>query len=441
MTLELHAVAQYSALRIVDSLAGGAVIGLFAAALLRIFRRQNAGIRFAIWFSALIAIAVVPLVGGSVAAHFASSRAISRPVLILSDSWAVYLFAAWGLIAGWFLLGVLRGLRHLHSLHKSCVPVDASTLDPILQDTLRRARVNREVTVCTSELVRVPTAVGLISPAIIFPNWALQELSPAELNQIFLHELAHLRRRDDWTNLAQQLVRALLFFHPAVWWIENKAALEREMACDDAVLAETGSPRAYAETLAHLAERSFVQRTLALAQAAIGRVRQTSTRVAEILDVNRPRGNTRSWKPVSLVAGFALVCAVGIARSPKLIAFDAAPYIAQTNSVPADITPAQDFPQFVPATRAKLNLEPVHRTPTRVRPAATHSAMSKPKPNRMLHLTSVQQAPVTETVFLLIQSADHSSSAPQIFQIQMWRVTLLRYVAPPVSTQTPTKKT
>ena len=110
----------------------------------------------------------------------------------------------------------------------------------------------------------------------MIPDWALIELSSSELNQVVLHELAHLRRWDDWTNLAQQIIRALLFFHPAVWWIGKKAELEREMACDDAVLAETESPRAYAECLAHLAERSFVQRSLALAQAAIGRFHQTA---------------------------------------------------------------------------------------------------------------------------------------------------------------------
>ena len=43
----------------------------------------------------------------------------------------------------------------------------------------------------------------------------------AELNTILLHELAHLGRWDDWTNLAQKVLGALLFFHPAVWWIKK----------------------------------------------------------------------------------------------------------------------------------------------------------------------------------------------------------------------------
>ena len=165
---------------------------------------------------------------------------------------------------------------------------------------------------------------------ILIPCWVMQELSAEELNQILLHELAHFGRWDDWTNLAQKVVKALFFFHPAVWWIEKRVSLEREMACDDAVLAETASPRAYAECLANLAEKTLLHRSLALAQSALGRIRQTSLRVAQILDVNRAPVTARAWKPaVSLLAGFALVCALSISRTPRLIAFadHAAPLI------------------------------------------------------------------------------------------------------------------
>ena len=153
----------------------------------------------------------------------------------------------------------------------------------------------------------------------------MQELSTLELNAILLHELAHLRRRDDWTNLVQKIVGALLFFHPAVWWIEKKLALEREMACDDMVLAETKttSPRAYAECLVALAEKSFLRRGVALAQAAVDRLRQVSLRVTRILDVNRPRA-TRVWSPAPvLVGGASLVCLMALSHAPtRLVSFE-----------------------------------------------------------------------------------------------------------------------
>jgi len=314
MTFEPNAIAQTSALRIVDCLLEGTLIAIFAGAVVRMPRLQNSSAKFAIWFAALMAIAALPALSG-VSWRNGSGVAVqtlSRPAITLPGSWALYVFGAWAAIAGWFLLGVGRGLWHLRVLRQSCVPVDLTKLDARLQQTLARNGSSRPVALCTSDRVHVPTAIGLIRPAVILPNWALQELSSDELNQILLHELAHLRRYDDWTNLAQKLVKALFFFHPAVWWIEKQVSLEREMACDDAVLAETARPRAYAECLAHLAEktllqrsmvhRTLAQRSVALAQAALGRVRQTSLRVAQILDVNRPTGRARSWKPaVSLV--------------------------------------------------------------------------------------------------------------------------------------------
>ena len=94
-----------------------------------------------------------------------------------------------------------------------------------------------------SDDVRVPTALGFFRPAVVLPSWTLRDLSPDELKVIVLHELAHLRRWDDWTNLAQKFVKAIFFFHPAVWWIDSRLALEREIACDDMVLEQTANAR------------------------------------------------------------------------------------------------------------------------------------------------------------------------------------------------------
>ncbi len=448
LALDLHGIAQYSALRIVDSLTEGTFIGLFAAALLRFTRRQNAGTRFAIWFSALIAIAASPLIGSMLPSHAVISINV-RPAVTVPDSWALYIFGIWAISASWVLVGVGRALWRLHLLRKSCTRIDPATLDPMLRETLCRTEIKRLVDVCTSNQVRVPTAIGLTKPAIVLPDWAMRELSPSELKQIFLHELAHLRRWDDWTNLVQQVVRAVFFFHPAVWWIENKAALEREMACDDAVLAETASPRAYAECLAHLAERSFLQRSIALAQAALGRIRQTSARVAQILDVNRPAGKTGTWKPAAaLVAGFAIACGLSASSAPQLIAFRDSQPIHEVHSGSMDnqnaaITPPQEFPQAVPVTPAKLNVRPMNRAARIPEKAVAHAAISKQKAGSLVHLANTKSAPApfAETVVVFIQGTNHGSADSQVYQIQMWRVTLLRYIVEPPSDKAPRKTT
>src|SRR5580698_3020551 len=329
----LQTIAEMSASRIFDCLIEGTLIALCAALALRLRRQHNSGTRFAIWFSALMAIAALPLLAGAWSSIPALRAAVLPPsihhsAITLPASFALYLFAAWAVIATLSLSRVVISLRHIHVLRKSCTAIDPAQLDSRIRETLNHAP---SIALCTSDQVQVPTAVGFFKPAVVMPVWLLDELAPDELNQILLHELAHLRRRDDWTNLAQQIVKALFFFHPAVWWIEKKISLEREMACDDAVLAATAQPRAYAECLAHLAEQTFVRRTLigrgigkgiSLAQADLGRMRHTTMRVAEILNPNRARAAQPTWKPaLSLIAAFAVGAVVLASREPQLIAF------------------------------------------------------------------------------------------------------------------------
>jgi len=97
-SVELHAIAQYLDLRMIDSLAEGLVVGVCAALLLRFSRKQNAGTRFAIGFSALLAIAVLPLTSGFWHSKV-SSGSLNRAAFVVPESWALYLFVTWAVVA------------------------------------------------------------------------------------------------------------------------------------------------------------------------------------------------------------------------------------------------------------------------------------------------------------------------------------------------------
>jgi len=445
----MQTIAEISAVRILDGLVEGTLIAVFAAVMLRLLHRQNSGTRFAAWFSALMAIAAVPFLSDVGSFHAAlGAQSIVRPAITLPGSWALYLFAAWAVIAGWCLIRVGVGLKHLQALRKSCVPVDLSRLDARLHDslisTMDRARENRKVSLCTSDRVQVPTAVGLFRPMVVVPRWAMEELSADELNQILLHELAHLSRWDDWTNLAQKVVKAVFFFHPGVWWIEKKVSLEREMACDDAVLAETANPRAYAECLTHLAERTLVRRSLALAQAALGRVKQTSLRVAKILDSRRPTGSKQVWKPaIPLVAGFAIFSALLAAKEPRFVAFE---NVRPEANIAANASPGalRPIPAKFVASGAKPQtaLRPSFRSAAH-RVAAKHDAapaiprqqferfetsfvindaMAAPKLVN-LKASDATSAVSSETVFIWVEIHGTDGSQP-LYEIHVWGLTV-----------------
>src|SRR5271170_676447 len=283
----LNEVARISAASLLNCMLAGVGIAFFAWILLRLVGQRNSSTRFAVWFFTLVAIAALPVLSVVASSARLSSAGSAGSAITVPSAWALDIFFVWAAIAGVALLRVGVGLWQLRKLRRSCSVIDVATLDPILQLTLHAFQSVRSVRLCQSDRLRVPTAIGFLKPVVVVPTWALHELSTTELNSILIHELAHLRRRDDWTNLAQQILKALLFFHPAVWWIENQLALEREMACDDAVLAATANPRDYAQCLIAMAEKSFMRRSVALAQAAVNRMRHMSQRVSQILDTNR----------------------------------------------------------------------------------------------------------------------------------------------------------
>lgn len=326
--------------RLINSVVEGLAIALLASLLLRTLVKHHAGTRFAVLLAALAAIAALPLAESCFLPGSLPSSTL-HSALRLPASWATVFLIIWAVIAASGLAKIALGFLRLHQLRKHCINFDSEHVDPALRTALRqfasdRRFKRREVQLYTSDEVRVPTAIGFLKPAIIIPSWALRELSSTELNAVVLHELAHLRRRDDWTNLAQQIIRAILFFHPAVWWIGRGLAREREMACDDFVISATSDRRAYAECLVSVAEKTFLRRGLALAQALVGRVHLTAQRVARILSPERPaRPLAKIWSPAfALIAVFSSVCLVTLTRLPQLVAFDGSSAGAQSAFAP-----------------------------------------------------------------------------------------------------------
>lgn len=458
--LNLQSLAQLSAERIINCTAEGIVIALLAWLLLRAIGPRNSGTRFAVWFAALLGIAALPLFG-----HWVSTSAgLAKPSgITMPSSSALYIFAAWLLLAAAGLFRVAIGFLHLHRLRRSCVLVDLATLDPLLQKTLADFDSSRAVKLCVSDQMRVPTAIGFTKPLVVIPTWALEELSPLELNAILLHELAHLARRDDWSNLIQKILGALLFFHPAVWWIEKKLALEREMACDDLVLAETEttSPGAYAECLVSLAEKSFLRRGFALAQTAVDRLRHVSLRVTQILDANRPQA-TRVWRPAPvLVSGASLVCLIALSHAPvRLVSFegDAASPSAM-NAIAGNFDANQRSNMGVRVSPARLQVRgeafraeeargdqvrPEHKAsaavaksavkplrPTRKAGTVSASAVQQGAKAPALVRTSLEGDSVTsQSLFLLmqtevLQTRQYDASGALVWDLCVWRVTVV----------------
>jgi len=126
-----------------------------------------------------------------------------------------------------------------------------------------------------------PCLHGIRRPAVMLPEEVM-----IPLEEVYLHELAHLRRGDCFWLLVQQLVECILFFQPLLYWLNHRIDATAEEVCDDFVVQFGANRERYATNLVDLASHS----TERLALAAVGMVRLRSLlgrRVGRIMDTSR----------------------------------------------------------------------------------------------------------------------------------------------------------
>ncbi len=272
----------------------------------------------------------------------ATSSVVWRRALPFSmGRWMPFLFGIWVIGVVVLALRVGYGCLHVRRLKKSSI-----ALPPVYQHRLdmwrRKHGLRRPVQIASLADWPIPVAVGLRRPMILVPAGLLDTLTEAEFDQVMLHELAHLQRRDDWTNLFQKIAQALLFFHPAVYWLGQQMEREREMACDDWVVSLTRQPKSYASCLTRLVELKVRSRVALVAPGmAVGK-EHLFERVGRLLD-QQCQATAGLYRTGFLTVMLSLVAAV------LLIAL-AAPFF--TPSQPAEVVAAE--PILVVSTEAAV---------------------------------------------------------------------------------------
>ena len=252
---------------------------------------------------------------------WAVTEAVEHPLIrIRSGKILAAIEILWAFLSLAMLARLAGGYQELRRLKSGATPAP-ERWELRLRRLCAINGVRRQTRLLISTQIAGPVSLGFLDPAILIPQAFLGTLSDAEFDHIVMHELAHLRRRDDWTNLAQRFIEATLPIHPAVYWLSHRMSLEREMACDDWVIAATGTAKPYAASLTKVAELSQFGPAGILAASATGNPSQLLRRVRHMLD------NTRNAAP-KLVVGplVAAVAAVAgliylVARAPQMIAF------------------------------------------------------------------------------------------------------------------------
>jgi beta-lactamase regulating signal transducer with metallopeptidase domain len=133
----------------------------------------------------------------------------------------------------------------------------------------------------------MPMAFGTRRPSILIPSIA-DTWSDDRRRAVLLHELAHIARHDCFTQLMAAVTCAIYWIHPGAWWVARRLRIERELACDDRVLAIGTRAREYAGHLLDLAYMLGGSRAPALS-VSMARPRQIEGRMLAVLDAARNR--------------------------------------------------------------------------------------------------------------------------------------------------------
>lgn len=169
--------------------------------------------------------------------------------------------------------------------------------------------------------VPAPVSVGWLNHRVLLPASLLAELGDAEMRDLALHEMAHIRRKDPAAFALAVVATALLWPNPFVWLAVHQLKLNAEKLADESVIEVTEEVRPYSRLLVKMAEFTTPRSTVPLAVGVNLQksffLQRAEALVAGMLAGGRPvRSSFAAWIGFGLGAGVALAFVPGFGDVP-----------------------------------------------------------------------------------------------------------------------------
>ena len=215
-------------------------------------------------------------------------------------SWPTILFTIWAVGVMVLLVHVLWTSIRLARTFNALKPVTDPAVLAVLAECKQRLELRRAPEIVESDKVNSPVLHGLFRARLLLPKGFVTTFSECELRFIFLHELAHVKRKDIPMNWIVTVLQLLHWFNPLVWFGFARWRADRELACDALALEAAGAEQKqeYGKTILRLLE-SFTPRTAAPGLVGILEdKRQLQQRIISIASFRSRRGR---WGVLSLL--------------------------------------------------------------------------------------------------------------------------------------------
>ena len=226
--------------------------------------------------------------------------------------WAPWLAGAWALGALAVALGWAGAVLAARRLVAAARPEADDEWAVLFERARRLSGVGRGVRLLRSGRLDVPVAWGWGGGAVVLPD-AADGWDEDRREAVLLHELAHLRRRDAWTQALAQAALAVHWPNPAAWWAYRRFLDAREEACDDAVIRGGARPSSYAAHLVGVARGlrgRGADRRGGAALAAVAPMARPSGLEGRVRSVLDPARRRHALGRAALAATAALAVAV-----------------------------------------------------------------------------------------------------------------------------------
>jgi beta-lactamase regulating signal transducer with metallopeptidase domain len=340
-------------------------------------------------------VSVAPLPAHMVAT--ASPATILRDVSegpLLPPNILPWLVDAWLIGVAFFSLRFAGGFLLLEHKRRKHGGSPAPRLMALCRQVQQRLGVTAAIRYLECAWLETPAVIGWLRPTLLLPVFLITSLSEDQIRAVIAHELAHIRRHDWLVNLFQVLVEALLFYHPAVWWLNRRIRAERELACDEIALSVSGNRLDYARALTLMAEGKAAPR---LAMAA-----NRGPLTARILHILGRQPANAGARTLGLTgSSLFLIAALGAANAlfgiayPVPVAQARAPIAtAPPSSSSRNVTPPQPMQAAnEPAAPAPATLAVEQPAPQPLAPPAPDLSQLLPKPNLTAPVMVASAAP------------------------------------------------
>ena len=232
-------------------------------------------------------------------------KASTVEVTIIRDGFTNGVLIALGI---WLMGSVMLMCRLISSIvavvriRRALYPIRDELLEQSLASAIRKTGCACHPEIMQSSSIRTPVVIGIARPVIVLPSELMECIDIRLMDDILLHELAHVIRGDNLVLLFQSIVS--IFYWPVltIHFLNRQLELAREDVCDNYVL-QYGDQVNYAQTLLRLAELAFNVRVPTIASGVFQWRGKLESRVAGILSANRNR-QCRAHPAF----GFILIC-------------------------------------------------------------------------------------------------------------------------------------